>query len=191
MLEHVVQELSAVAKKSRVFVSMPWVEGLTPEFMGREGTYEVGPHFRRFRASPWDLPHERGRSLHFGPWRTLRGWLFRGHPSSWSGQVFLYKEHLDRWFSGAATLGIKFPYSMEEVGWHILRTIQAVGFGANERGYLRPVLSRGFGNLGINPAKCLAPTVYCIVSTIQLYPPEAYDRGIELSGGSRDSAPQP
>ncbi len=73
------------------------------------------------------------------------------------------------------------PYSMEELGWWILQTVQAVGFEPGERGYLRPVLSRGFGNLGINPAKCLAPTIYCIASTIQLYPPEAYDRGIMLS----------
>jgi branched-chain amino acid aminotransferase len=59
--------------------------------------------------------------------------------------------------------------------------VQAVGFQPGERGYLRPVLTRGFGNLGINPGKCLAPTVYCIASTIQLYPPEAYERGIMLS----------
>jgi len=60
-----------------------------------------------------------------------------------------------------------------------------VGFGPDEKGYLRPVLTRGFGNLGINPAKCIAPTVYVICSTITLYPAERYDTGIELSVARR------
>lgn len=180
MLDHVIQELSAVAKKSKVFVSMPWVDGLTPEFMGREGTYEVANSDegleRRHGIYPMSVaslsPLDHGGLYGDG---CFEGILIT------SGQVFLYKEHLLRWFDGASKLGIKFPYTIEEIGWQVLRTIQAVGFGPSERGYLRPVITRGFGNLGINPAKCLAPTVYCIVSTIQLYPPEAYERGIELS----------
>ncbi|MBM4370202.1 MAG: aminotransferase class IV, partial [Deltaproteobacteria bacterium] len=101
------------------------------------------------------------------------------------GQVFLFREHIDRWWDSARRLGIRMPYSKEELAWHLLRTVQAVGFGDEERGYMRPVLTRGFGNLGINPAKCLAPTIYCIVSTIQLYPPAKYETGIELSVARR------
>lgn len=180
MSDHVIQELSAVAKKSRVFVSMPWVDGLTPEFLSREGTYEVAHSDegleRRHGIFPMSVaslsPLDHGGLYGDG---CFEGILVN------NGQVFLFKEHLVRWFEGAKALGIKFPYTMEEVGWHILRTIQAVGYKPGEPGYLRPVITRGFGNLGINPAKCLAPTVYCIVSTIQLYPSEAYDRGIELS----------
>lgn len=180
MSSQVVQELSAVARKSRVFVSMPWVEGLTPTFMGIEGKYQAAPSdegierrhgiFCMNEASLSPLDH----GVLYGD-GCFEGILVI------HGQVFLYKEHLVRWQESADRLGIRMPYSLEDIGWHILRTIQEVGFQQSERGYLRPVLTRGFGNLGINPAKCLSPTVFCIVSTIQLYPAEAYERGIELS----------
>jgi len=180
MSVNVVQELMGLARKARVFVSMPWVEGLTPECLGKEGRFEIaktGEQFERrhgiFRLSESGLsPLDHGGL--YGD-ACFEGILVI------NGQVFLYREHLERWWQSAKKMSIAMPYSMEELGWWILKTIQEVGFSGQEKGYLRPVLTRGFGNLGINPAKCLAPTVYCIVSTIQLYPPEAYDRGIELS----------
>jgi branched-chain amino acid aminotransferase len=180
MSVNVVQELMGLARKARVFASMPWVEGLTPECLGREGRFEIartGEQFERrhgiFHLSECGLsPLDHGGL--YGD-ACFEGILVI------NGQVFLYREHLERWWQSAKKMSIAMPYSMEELGWWILRTIQEVGFSTQEKGYLRPVLTRGFGNLGINPAKCLAPTIYCIVSTIQLYPPEAYDRGIELS----------
>ncbi|MBM4353614.1 MAG: hypothetical protein FJ109_07415, partial [Deltaproteobacteria bacterium] len=180
MSVNIVQELIGLARKARVFVSMPWVEGLTPECLGREGRFEIaktGEQFERrhgiFHLSECGLsPLDHGGL--YGD-ACFEGILVI------NGQVFLYREHLERWWQSAKKMSISMPYSMEELGWWILKTIQEVGFSTQEKGYLRPVLTRGFGNLGINPAKCLAPTVYCIVSTIQLYPPEAYDRGIELS----------
>ena len=176
----VVKELSAVAKKARVFVSMPWVEGLTPEALGRAGRYEV---------ARTDEPMERRHAVLAMAEATLspldHGGLYGD--ACFEGiliindQIFLLREHMERWWRSAEMLGIPMPYDMEELAWHVLRTVQAVGFGPGEKGYLRPVLTRGFGNLGINPAKCLAPTIYCIASTIQLYPPEAYEKGIVLS----------
>lgn len=180
MTDAVVRELTALAKKSKVFLSMPWVEGLTPVSLGEPGVYEV---------ANCDEPIERRHGIMPMAKATLstldHGGLYGD--ACFEGiliindQIFLYKEHLERWRRSAKMLDIAFPYTLEELGWWILKTVQAVGFEAGEKGYLRPVLTRGFGNLGINPAKCLAPTIYCIASTIQLYPPEAYDRGIELS----------
>jgi len=180
MADHIVKELSAMAQKSRVFLSMPWVEGLTPECLGREGAYEAaatGELIERrhgiFRLSEAGLsPLDHGGL--YGD-ACFEGILII------NDQIFLFKEHLERWWGSAEKMSIAMPYDMEELGWWILKTVKEVGFKPGEKGYLRPVLSRGFGNLGINPAKCLAPTVYCIASTIQLYPPEAYERGIELS----------
>ncbi len=180
MAQDVIQELTRLAAKSRVFLSMPWVEGLTPVTLGMEGKYEVAPtdeavprhhgilHMSEAGLSPLDHGGLYGDAC-------FEGILLI------NDQIFLFKEHLERWWDSARMLSISMPYAMEELAWQILRTVQAVGFAPGERGYLRPVLSRGFGNLGINPAKCLAPTIYCIASTIQLYPPEAYERGIELS----------
>jgi len=180
MVDDVIRELISVAKKSRVFVSMPWVEGLTPESLGTDGRYEV---------ARTDEPVERRHGIltmaQAGLSPLDHGGLYGD--ACFEGvliihnQVFLFKEHLERWWQSAEKLLISMPYSIEELGWWILKTVQAVGFDQDEKGYLRPVLTRGFGNLGINPAKCLAPTIYCVASTIQLYPPEAYDRGIDLS----------
>ncbi len=190
MLDQIVKELSAVARKSRVFVSMPWVEGLTPEFLGREGAFEVAGRSEGLERRHGIYPMNVASLSTLDHGGLYGDGCFEGILIN-NNQVFLYKEHLVRWFEGAQRLGIKFPYTMEDIGWQIMRTIQAVGFADNERGYLRPVLTRGFGNLGINPKKCLAPTIYCVVSTIQLYPPEAYDRGIELSIARHVRRPSP
>jgi branched-chain amino acid aminotransferase len=176
----VISELTRMARKARVFVSMPWVEGLTPEFLGKDGNYEIaqGAEEPQRRHGIYRMTEAALSPLDHGGLygdACFEGILIK------NGHAFLYLEHLERWFRSAGKMSIQMPYSIEDIGWQILRTIQAVGFADDETGYLRPVLTRGFGNLGINPAKCLAPTVYCIVSTIQLYPPEAYDRGIELS----------
>jgi branched-chain amino acid aminotransferase len=174
------EELSRLAAKGRVFLSMPWIPDLSPACLDLPGRFEVAD-----TDEPWERRHailkfnEAGLSPldHGGLYgdACFEGILIK------NGSVFLFKEHLERWWRSAKLLSIKMPYSMPEMAWHILRTINAVGFDKTERAYLRPVLTRGFGNLGINPKKCLAPTVYVIASTIQLYPAELYDKGIELA----------
>lgn len=179
-INKVVKELTALADKSRVFLSMPWVEGLTPECLGREGRFEVAQ-----TAEPLERRHGIFKLNEAGLSPLDHGGLygdacFEGILVT-HGRIFLFKEHLERWWRSAEKMHIRMPYEMEELGWWILRTTQEVHFENGEKGYLRPVLTRGFGNLGINPAKCLSPTIYCIASTIQLYPPEAYEEGLELS----------
>jgi branched-chain amino acid aminotransferase len=56
-------------------------------------------------------------------------------------------------------------------------------------GYIRLVVTRGIGDLGINPRKCVSPTVFAIVSTIRLYAREAYERGIPLGLARRVRRP--
>jgi len=180
MVSQVVQELASLAQKSRVFISMPWVEGLTPEALGREGCYQLA-------ETDEPIPRRHGilGLAQAGLSPLDHGGLYGD--ACFEGvllindQIFLFREHLERWWESARKLDIPMPYPMEELAWWILQTVQEVGFAPGEKGYLRPVLTRGFGNLGINPAKCLAPTIYCIASTIQLYPPEAYEQGIKLS----------
>jgi branched-chain amino acid aminotransferase len=180
MAQNVIQELTRMAQKSRVFLSMPWVEGLTPTTLGIEGKYEVAT-----TDEATERRHGILRISEAGLSPLDHGGLYGD--ACFEGillindQIFLFKEHMERWWESARKLFIPMPYPMEELAWRILQTVQAVGFEPGEKGYLRPVLTRGFGNLGINPAKCLAPTIYCIASTIQLYPPEAYEQGIVLS----------
>jgi branched-chain amino acid aminotransferase len=180
----VVSELVGLAAKAKVFVSMPWVEGLTPESLGIKGRYEVAVTDEGVERRHGILSMSQAGLSPLDHGGLYGDACFEGVLVI-NDQIFLFREHLQRWWQSAAKLGIVMPYSMEELGWWILKTVQAVGFKPGEKGYLRPVLTRGFGNLGINPAKCLAPTIYCIASTIQLYPPEAYERGIELSVARR------
>ena len=180
MAQNVIQELTRLAQKSKVFLSMPWVDGLTPVTLGIAGKYEVAT-----TDEPMERRHGILQMSEAGLSPLDHGGLYGD--ACFEGillindQIFLFKEHMERWWESARKLFIPMPYPMEELAWRILQTVQAVGFESGEKGYLRPVLTRGFGNLGINPAKCLAPTIYCIASTIQLYPPEAYEQGIVLS----------
>jgi branched-chain amino acid aminotransferase len=184
MIDPVIAELQSIARKARVFVSMPYVEGLTPRVLAtaeKAAVSDCGSGCERrhgiFRMdeallSPLDHGGLYGDAVFEGILVT-------------NGQLFVFKEHLDRWYCSAKRLGISVPYAEAELAHWILKTVQAVGFSKEENGYLRPVMTRGFGNLGIHPKKCLAPTIYCIASTIRLYPPEKYEVGIELSVARR------
>jgi branched-chain amino acid aminotransferase len=181
---NVLAELEKLGRKSRVFLSMPYVPGLTPEALEKPGRWE-------------SCPTEEGLERRHGIFKLAEAGLspldhgglygdavFEGVLVQ-HGRIFVMKEHLHRWWASADKMCIRFPYRMADLAEWIVRAVREVGFGPDEKGYLRPVLTRGFGNLGINPAKCIAPTIYVICSTITLYPAERYDTGIELSVARR------
>jgi branched-chain amino acid aminotransferase len=87
--------------------------------------------------------------------------------------VYLYKEHMERLWRSAGALRIDIPYTIEELSWQVVRAIQAAGIKKNESGYIRLIVTRGIGDLGLNPKKCVGSSVYWIVSTIKLYQREA------------------
>ena len=174
-----IRALEEVGAKAQVFVSMPVVKGITPRVFvnsaASEGVKTEEPFTRLHGVFGLD---EVGLSFldHAALYgdACFEGILIR------NGIIFLYREHMDRFWNSAGGLKIEIPYSKEELSWHILRTFQAVGFKKNESGYIRLIVTRGIGDLGLNPKKCVGATVYAIVSTIRLYPKEAYDKGIEL-----------
>jgi branched-chain amino acid aminotransferase len=180
MVDAVVKELEGISNKARVFVSMPYIEGLTPAIFkedSRISRQDCGEPVERRHGilkmneaalSPLDHGGLYGDAVFEG--------ILIVH-----GQIFALKEHMERWYASAEKMQIRMPYKITELTGWVLKTVQAVGLKDDEKGYLRPVLTRGFGNLGIHPKKCVAPTIYCICSTIRLYPPEAYEVGIELS----------
>jgi branched-chain amino acid aminotransferase len=94
--------------------------------------------------------------------------------------VFLWKEHLLRLRRSAETLHIDMPYSDESLTSLVLRTARDASLEPEDRGYLRLVISRGMGDLGINPRKCVTPTLFGIVSRIALFPQKSYDEGIQI-----------
>jgi len=93
------------------------------------------------------------------------------------GRIFKLQEHVDRLFESAHTLQLKIPMTREAMAEAILETVRRSGL---RDAYIRPVISRGRGDLGIDPRKCPVPTVVIIVDTIQLYPEAAYQNGLKL-----------
>jgi branched-chain amino acid aminotransferase len=180
MGKDVIKELVSISKKARVFVSMPYIEGLTPRYLNDKGRYQVytTDEIAERREGIFNMDVATLSPLDHG---GLYGdACFEGILIT-NNQVFVLKEHLVRWWESARKLKISVPYTIGDMAERILKTIQEVGFADGETGYLRPVITRGFGNLGIHPKKCVAATFYIICSTIQLYPPQAYETGIELS----------
>ncbi len=95
----------------------------------------------------------------------------------YNGRIFKLVEHVDRLFESAHTLQIAVPSSREEMTQAILETVRQSGL---RDAYIRPVVSRGRGDLGIDPRKCPRPTVVIIVDAIQLYSEEAYRKGLRM-----------
>jgi len=95
----------------------------------------------------------------------------------YDGCVFRLKEHLHRLYASAKTLTLEIPLTYEEMRQAVLDTV-----AANEArdAYIRLVVSRGPGDLGIDPANCVKPTVVIIVGGIKLYPPELHEKGVTL-----------
>ena len=95
----------------------------------------------------------------------------------YNGRVFRLEEHLERLWDSARSICLEIPTSMHEMTEALLETIRR-----NELrdGYIRLLVTRGIGNLGLNPAQCKRPTVIIIASTITLYAREIYQKGLTV-----------
>jgi branched-chain amino acid aminotransferase len=103
------------------------------------------------------------------------------------GRVFKLKEHLERLYNGAHCLALEIPLSLEEMTQAVLETCRA-----NELrdGYIRLVVTRGVGDLGLDPRKCPVASVFIIATSISLYPEEFYQKGLPLiTCATRRNAP--
>lgn len=105
----------------------------------------------------------------------------------YEGRVFRLREHIERLFLSAKAILLKLPWSVDEVMDYTLDTIRANGL--NE-GYIRLVITRGVGDLGLNPYLCEVPSMFIIASGISLYPEEYYEKGLEVvTCGTRRPTP--
>jgi branched-chain amino acid aminotransferase len=92
------------------------------------------------------------------------------------GKVFKLREHLERLYESARHITLEIPYGREQLTEHVLAAVQT-----NQKdGYIRLVVTRGAGTLGIDPRKTTDPQVIIIVDDIALYPPELYANGMEV-----------
>lgn len=96
---------------------------------------------------------------------------------SYGGLVFKLNEHLDRLFESAELIELTIPMSKEELTEAIVETLKV---NKLQDAYIRLVITRGVGDLGLDPRKCNSPTVFIITDKIVLYPKEYYENGLEI-----------
>jgi branched-chain amino acid aminotransferase len=96
---------------------------------------------------------------------------------SYGGKVFRMTEHLDRLWNSAKAIWLKIPWSKAEMAKAIDDTLAA---NAIKDGYVRVVVTRGAGTLGLDPNKCSEPQIIIIADKISLYPEELYRQGLEI-----------
>jgi branched-chain amino acid aminotransferase len=95
----------------------------------------------------------------------------------YSGNIFKLKEHVARLYRSAKSIGITIPMTPEEMMDAHVMTVAKNGL---RDAYIRSVVTRGTGDLGLDPRKCPTATVFIIADTISLFPPEMYEKGIKL-----------
>ncbi len=95
----------------------------------------------------------------------------------YQGRVFRLAEHIDRLYDSGKAICLKIPGEKLEIIEAVLETIRK---NELQDGYVRLVITRGSGDLGLNPALCSRPTIFIIASKITLYPEEMYRLGLEV-----------
>jgi branched-chain amino acid aminotransferase len=96
---------------------------------------------------------------------------------AYRGKVFRLTQHLDRLYDSAKAILLDPPLAKAAMRAEILRTLSANGL---KDAYIRPVLTRGEGDLGLSPTLCLKPTYIIITDHIRLYPEATYRDGLAL-----------
>jgi branched-chain amino acid aminotransferase len=96
---------------------------------------------------------------------------------AYHGRVFKLKEHIDRLFYSAKALLLEIPISHAEMMRAVVETCRK---NKLRDGYIRLVVTRGVGTLGLNPNRCKRPSVIVIADKIQLYPKEMYEQGMAI-----------
>ena len=96
---------------------------------------------------------------------------------AYHGRVFKLDEHIDRLYDSARTIALEVPLTKGEMREVVLETLRRNNL---TDAYIRLVVTRGVGDLGLDPRKCPKPTIFCIAATITLYPAELYEKGLSV-----------
>ena len=96
---------------------------------------------------------------------------------AYSGKIFRLQEHITRLYESAKAIWLEIPISQQQMSE---ATIESVRINKIEDGYIRLVVTRGAGTLGLDPTRCSNPQVIIIADAISLYPKELYEKGLEI-----------
>ena len=97
---------------------------------------------------------------------------------AYGGKIFLLKRHLSRLKRSADAIALALPLPLEKIGDAL---IEALTVNKLREAYIRIQVSRGTGEIGLDPALCLAPTMVILVKPFKDYPPELYRDGVAVA----------
>jgi len=95
----------------------------------------------------------------------------------YAGNIFRMEEHMDRLYRSAKSIMLEIPHSQEELTNLIAKTVEK---NKLENAYIRAVVSRGTGDLGLDPNNCTRANVVIIVEPLSIFPKELYETGLEI-----------
>src|SRR5207244_10504854 len=95
----------------------------------------------------------------------------------YNGRVFRLEEHLERLWDSARSICLEIPMTRQEMTEALIETIRQNHL---QDGYIRLLVTRGVGNLGLNPEQCKNPSVIIIAATIALYHEDFYRKGLSI-----------
>src|SRR5215471_14700256 len=146
------ENLESIARNTRVLVSMPYIKGITPRVLLDRGC-EDSPSssgMQRlhgvFQLDEIGLP-AFDHGLLYGD-AVFEGVLIT------QGRLFQWREHLKRLYASADRLQIQVPYTPDKLTELVLEAVKDPRSSERAATYLRLVVTRGLGDLGINPARC-------------------------------------
>jgi branched-chain amino acid aminotransferase len=95
----------------------------------------------------------------------------------YGGKIFRLEQHLDRLYDSAKAIWLTIPMPKDELAGVTKEAVRRSGI---QEAYIRHVVTRGVGDLGLDPRKCPRPSVIIIVDTIKLWPEQVYEAGLNV-----------
>jgi branched-chain amino acid aminotransferase len=96
---------------------------------------------------------------------------------AYSGRVFRLTQHVDRLYDSARSIHLQIPISKGEMSRAIIETLAV---NKLSDAYIRVIVTRGAGSLGLDPRRTTDPQIIIIADAISLYPPELYEHGLKI-----------
>lgn len=146
-----------------------------------------GAELQVFLNGEW-VPESQARVSVFDHGLLYGDGVFEGI-RAYNGRVFRLADHMERLYDSAKAIALEVPYARERFGELILEALRKNNL---RDAYIRPIVARGTGDLGLDPRKCNAPTVIIITKPIiTLYSKERYEKGLSVvTVSTRRNAPE-
>ncbi len=144
--------------------------------MNKKGVRAKGTMGLKIYLNGQIVPQEEAKVSVFDHGLLYGDGVFEGI-RAYNGKIFTLQEHLDRLYASASAISLTIPISKAEMGDAIKNTMAANNLTDS---YIRLVVTRGVGKLGLDPNKCAKPQIIIITDTIELYSKALYEKGLDI-----------